>query len=224
MFSSDGVRGGVCSKESAGQSGGILSCCEHDTVPVKEGEGMNVDLTRFPIDKHSPFALLCIGFLVLSSVFVILGTKGKWRDLRYVITQVVMMVLAAFLLIVYILFFSQHQLWLTSIPFLLALVSLMFKLFLNPRFQGALHHVLTVLLYSALLAVWILTMTGVIWTKWILFGLIALPLLIHIFGEDLPILIGKANPISYVRWMQEGALLSMMLSMLYFILAIEHNP
>lgn len=184
---------------------------------------MNTALTRFSIDQHSPFALLCIGFLVLSSVFVILGTKGKWQDLRYVITQVVLMVLSALLLIVYILFFNRQPLWLSSIPFFLALVSLMFKLFLNPRFQGALHHVLTILLYSALLAAWILTMTGVIRTKWILFGLIALPLLIHIFGEDLPILIGKADPISYVRWMQEGALLSMMLSMLFFILSMKQN-
>ena len=184
---------------------------------------MNTALTRFSIDQHSPFALLCIGFLVLSSVFVILGTKGKWQDLRYVITQVVLMVLSALLLIIYILFFSKQPLWLSSIPFFLALVSLMFKLFLNPRFQGALHHVLTILLYSALLAAWILTMTGVIRTKWILFGLIALPLLIHIFGEDLPILIGKADPISYVRWMQEGALLSMMLSMLFFILSMKQN-
>lgn len=182
---------------------------------------MNAKLTHFFINPASPFAILCMGFLVISVVFVFLGAKEKWQNLRYVITQVVLMTLFTLLLIVYILFFHQKPLWLSTIPVALAFVSLMFKLFLNPRFQGALHHVLTILLYLALLAIWILTMTGILRIKWILAGLIALPLLIHLFGEDLPIWLGKAPPISYVRWMQEAALLSMMLSMIFFILAME---
>ena len=182
---------------------------------------MNAKLTHFFIIPTNPFALLCMGFLALSVLFVILGAKGKWQDLRYVITQVILMALFALLLIIYLLFFHREPLWLSTIPVAFAFVSLMFKLFLNPRYQGALHHVLTILLYLALLAIWILTMTGVLRIKWILAGLIALPLLIHLFGEDLPIWLGKAAPISYVRWMQEAALLSMMLSMLFFILAME---
>jgi len=184
---------------------------------------MSENLTRYMIDRNNPFALICAGFLALSIIFVILGAKGKWQDHLYVLTQVVLMDLSALLLIIYILFFCEKPLWLSSIPLLLAVVSLMFKLFLNPRFQGALHHVLTILFYSVLLTVWILTTTGVLPTKWILAALIGLPLLIHIFGEDLPVWIGKAAPISYVRWMQEGALLSVMVGMIFFILAMKET-
>lgn len=180
-----------------------------------------MELNFFYIDQNSALTAICIVFLVSAAVFVILGAKGQWNDSRYVITQVVLMVLSVLLLIIYILFLNKQPLWISTIPILLALVSLMFKLFLNPRFQGAAHHVLTIVLYSVLLLIWTLTVTGVIRNKWILFGLISLPLIIHLFGEDLPIWLKKAAPISYVRWMQEAALLSMMLSLLFFILAMK---
>ena len=182
-----------------------------------------MDMNFFYIDKHSHFTVICIVFLVLAAVFVILGAKGRWQDPVFVITQVVLMVLSLLLLFIYILFSDRQPLRLTMIPILLAIVSLMFKLFLNPRFQGVAHHVLTIVLYAVLLSVWILTMTGVLRTKWILFGLISIPRIIHIFGEDLPIWLGKAAPLSSVRWMQEGALLCMMSSLLFFILAMNSD-
>lgn len=176
---------------------------------------------RFYIERTNIFAILCMILMVLSVLFRILGSQGRWQDAFYVITQVVLIALCALFMILVILFFGKNKIWLSSIPVFLGVVSFVFKLFINPRFTGVFHHVLCVLLYSAIVLLWVLSVTGIIRTKWLLVIIFALPLLVHLFIEDLPVLIGSAAPLSMSAWMQEFSMLCIMSGLICFALAMK---
>ncbi len=184
---------------------------------------MNESLMRFYIDYRTlPAILSCIMF-ALSVPFRILGYAEHFDKPFFVITQVVLPSLCAVLMIVSIIFFGKDRLWISVFPLTLGVLSFFFKLFIDPRYTGMLHHVAAGLLYAVIVALWLLTVLYVIKTKWILVGLFTIPLLIHIFGEDLPVILGKAAPLSSSMWLKEASILSIMLALIFCAISFKTN-
>ena len=184
---------------------------------------MNENLVKFYIDCRSLPAILSCVMFALSVPFRILGYTEHFDKPFYVVTQVILPTLCAALMIVSIIFFGRDRLWITVFPLTLGVLSFFFKLFIDPRYTGMLHHVAAGLLYAFIVALWLLTVLYVIKTKWILVVLFTIPLLIHIFGEDLPVILGKADPISASMWLKEGSMLSIMLALIFCALSFKTN-
>ena len=88
-------------------------------------------------------------------------------------------------------------------------------------FASPLHTGLCIVLYLAVLVLFSLTVTGVIPTKRLLYPLFALPLLYHIFVEDMQIYF-LANPQPpALEWLPEASVLCIMAALLALSVALE---
>ncbi len=77
-----------------------------------------------------------------------------------------------------------------------------------------LHQILCTLLYLTVLILYTLTVTGVIPTKKLLYPLFGLPLLYHIFVEDMQLYILADPPVPVRDWMPEISVLCIMAALL----------
>ena len=165
---------------------------------------------RFYVDYKRPAAIISMVAFALAVPFRLIGYADKISEPIYGITQVLLPVLCSVLMIVVMIKKGKDALWLSVIPVALGVISFMVKLFIDPRSVSFLHHASAVVLYLAVIVLWLLTVLYVIKTKWVLVILFILPFFKHILMDDLPIFLGKAPMISSDMWFKE---LSMLLTM-----------
>ena len=165
---------------------------------------------RFYVDCKRPAAIISMIAFALAVPFRIIGYADKITEPLYGITQVLLPVLCSVLMIAVLIKKGKDALWLSVIPVALGVISFMFKLFIDPRSVSFLHHAAAVLLYLAVIVLWLLTVLYIIKTKWVLVILFILPFFKHILMDDLPIFLGKAPMIPADMWFKE---LSMLLTM-----------
>lgn len=84
-----------------------------------------------------------------------------------------------------------------------------------------LHRALCTLLYLAVLTLYTLTMLGIIPTKRLLYPLFGLPLVYHIFVEDMQIYILADPRPPLVEWMPEVSVLCIMAALLVQAVALD---
>ncbi len=77
-----------------------------------------------------------------------------------------------------------------------------------------LHRNLCLLLYTAVLIFYTLSVNGVIPTKKLLYPLFSLPIIYHIFVEDLPTLLSEDCTIPLIDWLPEVTVILIMTSLL----------
>lgn len=164
----------------------------------------------FTLDFKCPAAILSMIAFALAVPFRLLGYADKLTDPLYGITQVLLPVLCSVLMIAVMIKWGRNALWLSVIPVALGVISFMVKLFIDPRKVSFLHHFAAVVLYLAVIVLWLLTVLYFIKTKWVLVVLFILPFFKHLLMDDLPIFLGKAPMISADMWFKE---LSMLLTM-----------
>ncbi len=182
---------------------------------------MNIFESYFSVDYKKPTALICMTAFALSIPFRILGYKEYLGRPIYLFSQVILPVLCAALMIVFLIGFGKEKLSLTLIPLTLGVISFIFKLFIDPRFTGILHHVVCAILYSAIIVLWQLTVSGKIKNKWVIVILFALPFLFHIFAEDLPVVMGFSPALSTSMWLKEFSMLCIMFGLSMCGMAFE---
>ena len=88
-------------------------------------------------------------------------------------------------------------------------------------FESPLHTALCVVLYTAVLVIFSLTLLGVIPTKLLLYPLFGLPLLYHIFVEDMQIYVLAEPPVPFFEWLPEISVLCIMAALLSLSVALE---
>lgn len=169
--------------------------------------------SRFYVDYKRPLAILSMVAFALAVPFRLLGYADKLLDPMYGITQVLLPVLCSVLMIAVLIWKGKDALWLSVIPVALGILSFMFKLFIDPRKVTFLHHAAAIVLYLAVIVLWLLTVIDVIKTKWVLVVLFILPFFKHLLMDDLPILLGKAPNISMDMWFKELSMLLTMVSL-----------
>lgn len=103
------------------------------------------------------------------------------------------------------------------LPVLLGIVFFIIKSF---SFDSILHTILCILLYLLVAVLYTGTVFGRIRTKWLLVPLFGLPLLYHIFVEDLNAM-RSATPPSLPEGLQEISVLCIMLSLLLLSIAMK---
>ena len=171
---------------------------------------MKKNKPTFYVDYRSPAAIISMIAFALAVPFRLIGYADKLTDPLYSITQVLLPVLCSVLMIAVIIKKGKDAFWLSVIPVALGVISFMFKLFIDPRSVSFLHHFAAIVLYLAVIVLWLLTVLYIIKTKWVLVVLFILPFFKHLLMDDLPIFLGKAPMISADMWFKE---LSMLLTM-----------
>ena len=162
---------------------------------------MTREKVKFSVEPNSFGAQAMMILMALSIVFRIIGCWGLWEDRNYLAFQICLPILSALLMILFVWLLGRRALWITVIPVFLGVVFFIIK---SLSFKSQLHTVLCILLYIVVLVVYFCTVFGIFKTKWFLVPLFGLPLLYHIFVEDLAALRDTANPVSFAGGMQEA--------------------
>ena len=81
-------------------------------------------------------------------------------------------------------------------------------------FTTVLHTTLCILLYLAVIALYSLTISGILPTKYLLYPLFGLPLLYHIFVEDMAYYVLASPRPPFTEWLPEISVLCIMASLL----------
>ena len=114
---------------------------------------------------------------------------------------------------------GRRSLWATAIPVLLGCVFFALK----AQSFSALHRALCLLLYLGVAALYTLTVCGVIPTRKLLLPLFGLPLLYHLFVEDLHTLCTAQPPLTLTEWLPELSVLLIMAALLCASLAMNRR-
>lgn len=173
---------------------------------------------KYEIDKTGFLAESAVILLILSSVFRLIGSWGSWGDSYFVATQVILPVACCIMFVLCILLLGRKGFWLSALPVLLGVAFFIIKAF---GFESRLHMVLCIILYIAVAVIYCGTVFGFIRTKWLLVPLFGLPLLYHIFVEDLAAMRDTANPVSFTDGMMEMSVLCIMAALLCVGLALR---
>ena len=167
-----------------------------------------------------PTAIISMLFFAVCVPTQILGYADRLHE-PAAAALVLLPVLSAIGMIAMVLVFGRNALWLSIFPVCIGVLGFVFKLLLDPRENGPLHHSSAIALYLGIVVLWALTVLYVIRTKWVLTVLFLLPFLKHVFVNDLPVLLGRAAPVSAATWLKECCMLSFMLALSFFAVSFE---
>lgn len=182
---------------------------------------MKTEKQGFRIDARRPSAVVSILAFALCIPMQILGYADRLHDPVVAAALVFLPVLSAVLMIVVALIFGRNALWLSLFAVCIGVLGFGFKLMLDPREDGLLHHISACVLYIAIVAAWALTVLYVIKTKWVLTSLFLIPFFKHFFVNDLPVLFGAAARVPASTWLKELNILFFLLALFFFALSFE---
>lgn len=172
---------------------------------------MHTPKNLFVIPRGSAAVRLSLGFMTAAGII---------RILYFCLTQLtpylfwihlLLPLSAVVLFLVTVLFWGETHPRRTVISVFLGVLFFLLKSF---TFATVLHTVLCILLYLTVLALYSLTICGVIRTKYLLYPLFGLPLLYHIFVEDMRFYILADPPVPFVEWLPEISVLCIMAALL----------
>lgn len=173
---------------------------------------------HFYIDNRTPAAWLSLFFMAVSAVI---------RGIYYSVTPMtplvfwvhfVNVIAAAVVFAASVIFFGEKCPQLTALSVLMGVVFFMVKAF---TFETMTHTVLCLILYTAVLVLYSLTIFGIIRTKYLLYPLFGLPLLYHIFVEDMQIYILADPQPPFFEWLPEISVLCIMAALFCVSVAMK---
>ena len=175
---------------------------------------------RYSVSRKNFFVKLSAFFMLLSMLCRLLGYWGFWANQTsdFVLTQILLPVMCNLLFVVVILYMGRRFFALSCVPVILGVVFFIIKAL---GFDSVIHMILCICLYLAVAIIYTATVFGVIRTKWLLAPLFGLPLLYHIFVDDLSTLRADENAMSLGEWLPEISVLCIMLSLLLLCFAMK---
>ncbi len=174
--------------------------------------------TSFYIERKSPAALIAVIFMILTIAirtvyFTVTGITTIEIWLHYILP------LSAAILMIFIITKLGY-----SRPKLSALSVLMFIIFFIARaftFDSRIQTILCIIMYITILTVYNLTIFGIIPTKYLLYPLAGLPLLYHIFIEDMKLYVFAEPPVPFIEWLPEMSVLCIISALLCVAISIK---
>lgn len=172
----------------------------------------------FIIPRHSPAVHLSMGFMAAAGVIRILYfCLTPWMpELFFVHLFLPLLAIVLFLVTVPLCGETTPQ-WTAASVF----TGIVFFILKSFTFTTVLHTILCILLYLTVLALYSLTICGVIRTKYLLYPLFGLPLLYHIFVEDMEYYILASPRPPFVEWLPEISVLCIMAALLSLSFSIR---
>ncbi len=161
----------------------------------------------FYIDRRHPFAIAAVCLMLLCAVIRGIYYFGKALSPLELWVYVITVTVACILFALFVVFCGKTKPQLILIPVALGVFFFIVKAF---SFESTLHTALCVLLYTAVLVLFSLTLLGVIPFPYLLYPLFGLPLLYHILVEDMQFYILADPPIPFFEWLPEISVLCIM--------------
>ncbi len=174
------------------------------------------------IRTNHPAAAVACGFMAVSAAVRLTYYLTSPQTAAVLLLHVLLPVLANGLFLAGILLGRRFPK--LPIPMTVAAVAVGVTFFLLKAASfSPLHRMLCTVLYLAVLFLYTLTVTGVIPTKKLLYPLFGLPLLYHIFVEDLRYYVLVDPPVPVWEWMPEISVLCIMAALFSLTFAMRRR-
>jgi len=174
--------------------------------------------TPFVIERFHPAARVSVLLMALST-----GVRLVWFSLRGeaadMAVHLLLPALAALIFIGTVTLGERYSGW-TVLSVAMGVVFFILKSF---TFASRLHTALCIVLYLAVLVLYSLTVWGVISTKKLLYPLFGLPLLYHIFVEDMQLYILADPRPPFADWLPEISVLCIMGALFSAVFAMRRK-
>lgn len=170
------------------------------------------------VEKGSFFVHAAVVILAVSVVIRLLGTIGMWGDAFVAATQIILPVASALLFIAFLLLLGRAALWTTILP---VFGGAAFFVLAATGGDNHLRMILCIALAFAASFVYTATLTGMIRTKWILAGTLALILAYQIAFIAGPAFGSTVDPVSFVDGMDILSSIGAVLALLFTALAMR---
>ncbi len=166
---------------------------------------------RLYIDRRHPATWVALGFMALSALLrVVYYAKTPMTPTVFWL-HYLNVIAASVVFFIVVLAWGERYPQLTVIPVVMGVVFFAVKAF---TFETLTHTMLCLILYSGVLVLYSLTIFEIIPTKHLLYPLFGLPLLYHIFVEDMKLYILADPPPPLFEWLPECSVLSIMAALL----------
>ncbi len=169
------------------------------------------------IRTRHPAAYTACGFMTISAAVRLWHYLAGTLTAEIVLLHLCLPVTAAFLFIFGILTGERYAKPLTAAAVVFGVAFFLIK----ARNFAPLHQALCTVLYCAVLTLYLLTAAGILPTKNLLYPLFGLPLLYHIFVEDMQLYILAQPPVPVWDWMPEISVLCIMAALFSLVFAMK---
>jgi len=172
----------------------------------------------YEIERKSPFAIAAVLCMAMSAgIRLFYFARTGCTPVEFWV-HLILPLLSAVLFITVVLRFGREHLDLTAVSVLLGVIFFIVK---ATTFDTLIHTVLCIGLYCLVLVLYTLTIFGIIPTKKLLYPLFSLPLLYHIFVEDMKLYILAHPPVPFIEWLPEISVLLIMTGLLCLSIGMQ---
>lgn len=172
----------------------------------------------YEIDRKNPFAVAAVVCMALSAgIRLFYFANTGFTPVEFWV-HLIMPLLSAVLFITVVLRFGREHLALTTVSVLLGVIFFIVK---ATTFDTRIHTILCIGLYCLVLVLYTLTIFGIIPTKKLLYPLFSLPLVYHIFVEDMKLYILADPPVPFIEWLPEISVLLIMSGLLCLSMGMQ---
>ncbi|MBE6809284.1 MAG: hypothetical protein E7524_07435 [Ruminococcaceae bacterium] len=172
------------------------------------------------IPKENAFSIISVICMAVCIALRIFYYAVKGFNAFEFLTLLFLPLLSAVIFIAVVLFWGRSHAAATSVSVALGVIFFIIKAF---SFDSALHTALCIILYIAVLLIYSLTVFGIIPTKKLLYPLFGLPLLYHIFVEDMKLYVLAKPPVPFLEWLPEISVLLIMAGLLSVSAALKKD-
>ena len=171
---------------------------------------------KYTLDIQTPFTAAGLSMLALAVAIrcVYYGVHGG--TVGHLTVHLLLPILAAVTIFTVVLRKAPAEY--TALGVLFGVVFFMIKAF---TFASKLHTFLCLILYLLVLLLYSATVFGLLPTKKLLYPLFGLPLLYHIFVEDMKLYVFAQPPVPYFEWLPEISVLLIMAGLLCISFGLE---
>lgn len=134
------------------------------------------------------------------------------------IFELIFPIFAAIIFVIAICIFGEQRPEISFIPVLMGVIFFIYK---SLKFDSRIHTSLCIVLYIAVAIIFGITIFGLIKFKYLLYPLFGLPLIYHIFIEDMKLYVFADPPVPYFEWLPEISVLCIISSLLFLSFSIK---
>ena len=168
---------------------------------------------------HNKWTAAGLSMMALSILIRTVYFAMEGGNVGFLVVHWLLPVLAAITFFVVVLRHSTHAEY-SALGVLFGVVFFIIKAF---TFASKIHTILCVMLYLLVLTLYSATVFGLLPTKKQLYPLFGLPLLYHIFVEDMQLYVFAQPPVPFFQWLPEISVLLIMAGLLCISLGLERK-
>ena len=173
----------------------------------------------YSLHLNNKFTVLGLGMMAFSVLIRMVYFAAHGGSAGHLTVHLLLPILAAVTFFVVVLKGMPAEY--TALGVLFGVVFFIIKAF---TFASKLHTFLCVILYLLVLSLYSATVFGLLPTKKLLYPLFGLPLVYHIFVEDMQLYVFAEPPVPCFEWLPEISVLLIMAGLLCLSIAMKKKP